>query len=444
MQEHEKDTLLWTRDDKGIELGSPVQPPKRRFGNIWSHRRLRWSLFAFLVTSLLLVAHRGGHLAPTLSLSRLGKGIRKDVYIAGFTIPNTIPHPTVANKSLIYDAFFSTPNNLVVMTPSYDKSRTDFEHALVYVNGYNVSGRYVEEKDEEGRRYPLEPLRVITYSLNHPVSTHNKVEMEFEGIKSTFTNLAVSSNIPTDDIAIATLVGDGFDLQLAYYIEHYRLHGVTRFEIYYNGKITPDVMARFPKLPGVHYHEWPFNLWYNFLSEEGLPMQTHNAQTAVVNSVVRRVLPEVEWLILCDIDELIHFNSSLEYDTKLVDYLGKLSPIPATQRINVHLAVTSNTTQYEQDMKKFALAARDGRITSSSGKIMDRPLIVQPQAERSTHKTIYHRSFHGLANVHLANQDYNGKDSEALRFAHLVEVWHPTRLQEYHGEMLDWQILSHL
>jgi hypothetical protein len=408
-------------------------------GVYWARRLLRWAFLLSLVL-LLLTAARSLNAGPT-TLAPLV-----------FSTPKSIPHPDDPKKWLVYDAFFSSPYELVFMTPVYHDSRTDFAHATVIVDGHDVSGRYVEEQDADLPRYVFEPIRVIKYSLQHPASPHNTVQVDVEGVSRSFRDLYRSHDAPRDEIAMATLIGDDFDAQLAYYIAHHRRHGVTRFEIFYNGVITADVAARFPRLDGVHYHEWTFPKWHRFTGEDGLPTQFHHAQTPVHNMMIKRVLPEVEWLLLADVDELVYLEGGDDDETggkdtrRLVDYLAQITPIPSSQRIPVHLVQSPNSTQFEQDMSAFAAAALEGRVDkgSSAGTVMDHPLIVQPNRIRSTHKTLYHRSFHGLANIHTANQDYEGKDDKFLRLAHLVELRHPDRLEEYRGGKLSWLTLSHL
>ena len=105
-----------------------------------------------------------------------------------------------------------------------------------------------------------------------------------------------------------------FDL----WYEYYKKQGVDHFYMYYNGKLTQEIVDIFDK-NDVTLIEWDFNYWVY------TKIRRHFAQIGQIqHSLYKYGKINSEYMIYCDLDEYFHINNSTIKETiknKIVDHL---------------------------------------------------------------------------------------------------------------------------
>lgn len=352
----------------------------------------------------------------TLLYTLLHTGSNKDTisYPHSFSELGSNPRP------LIYDAFFRSPMDLVFVSTYYHDQNRNFTEMQVVVNGINVTGRFLERKDWPPR-FPYEPIRIVIYSLSQPVSEKNNVHVTLDGQSKTFHNLEIIKPIVKDQLAVATLI-EGPSDTLPLFFKHYRRQGVTRFEMYINANYTgKSGLSDLPTGPDIRYHEWNYDYWTIFKNKEGKEDRMHHAQVPLINMLGVRVLPTVEWLLLCDIDELAYVNHT-DSTPRTILWELQTSPITPFRRLGVFFAKSQSPSHYKSLLE-------DSQSLKKANS-----LILKVQKKPSTSKIVYHRSYHDLMNVHHPNKDYKNEVDQIMKLAHMIELTHPNRL----GEVKNW------
>lgn len=236
---------------------------------------------------------------------------------------------SVNDKTIIFDMFIK--NNILYMISTYYNKYDP--PITIKVNGIQV--------DESGYN-EYEPVRC--FSTRAPLDPN--IELEICGTKIPVTVRIVESKQPSG-IGIATLFKyDAY--RIPDFINYYKKQGVTYFWFYYNGSELP---LDLPQGENINYRLWNykyFNEPQDYISRWG-----HCAQTAFLTLCNKLYLPDVEWLILNDLDEWIYHEN-----TTIAVYLKNISEDRQIVQIRNHWAKRKNNEI------KYSLTYNDFNIRS--------------------------------------------------------------------------------
>jgi hypothetical protein len=209
------------------------------------------------------------------------------------------------DRYLFFDIFHKN-NKLILICP-------------VYVNGINIKNLHISNNNielklcEKYSKIEYEPIEILIYDFISDSSV-NTITVKYGEITKDYTLTHIKSEI-TGKLAVSTLFKDDYTLIDVFY-NYYIKQGVTKFYMYYNGKLTEDIISKY-NLPGITLVEWDFHYWNNgcrFI---------HHAQLGQIHHAIYKYGKDVnEYMILCDLDEYLYIPK-----TSLIDYFEKHSNI---------------------------------------------------------------------------------------------------------------------
>jgi len=199
------------------------------------------------------------------------------------------------DRYLFFDVFHKN-NKLIFICP-------------VYVNGINIQDLHIFNTNreltlcEKYSKIEYEPIEILIYDFISDNSL-NTITVNFCEMTKDFTLTHIKSEI-TGKLALSTLFKDDYNLINVFY-NYYTKQGVTHFYMYYNGKLTEDIISKY-NLPGITLIEWDFHYWNNGCSF------IHHAQLGQIHHAIYKYGKDTnEYMILCDLDEYLYIpNTSL-------------------------------------------------------------------------------------------------------------------------------------
>jgi hypothetical protein len=171
---------------------------------------------------------------------------------------------------------------------------------------HNNTELRLHAKHSKLRDGPIEIL-AFDFTSDRPVDT---ITVHYGGIAKDYTIPHLQSETKVT-LALSTLFKDDYALINVFY-QYYWNQGVTHFYMYYNGRLSDDVLSKY-NLPGVTLIEWDFPYWNRDCRFR------HHAQMGQMHHALYKYGKDMnEYMILCDLDEYCHVPNS-----SLVDYFGR-------------------------------------------------------------------------------------------------------------------------
>lgn len=268
---------------------------------------------------------------------------------------------SVNGNPFIFDTFIKN-DILYLISTHYNNADLPI---TIKVNGVQA--------DEEGYN-EYEPVRCFfTKAPSNP-----NVKLEICGNEIPVSVRIVESNQPSG-IGIATLFkSDAY--RIPDFINYYKKQGVTKFWFYYNGSKLPPGL---PEGENINYRLWDYTY---FNTRTNTCHLMHCAQTAFLTLCSKLYLPDVEWLILNDLDEWIYHEN-----TTIADYLKNILEDKQIVQIRNHWAKRRGN-----EIKYSSRYSNDFNIRSKC-------------IYRNTYKDYFGIHFPKTKNLNLIERDVNLK-----------------------------------
>ena len=136
----------------------------------------------------------------------------------------------------------------------------------------------------------------------------NEIIVDYNNIKQLYILKQIKSEL-INELSLTTLFKDDYNLITIFY-NYYIKQGVTNFYLYYNGKLSNDIILKY-NLPGVTLIEWNYPYWIkNYFSN-------HYAQMGQMHHALFKFGKDLnKYMIFCDLDEYLYIPN-----IKLIDYI---------------------------------------------------------------------------------------------------------------------------
>lgn len=180
---------------------------------------------------------------------------------------------------IVHDAFIRG-DKLYLVSTYYSHDNPSIK---IYVND--------ELTKEEGYN-AYEPMKYYWC----PAPSNPTIDIRIEDKIYTIT-VEVIENTRQGALAVATLF-KGDCHRIENFCKHYRVQGVERFYLYYNGPTLPTDIYN---ASDIEYRCWDFPYWNTEIGQ-----WRHHAQTAFLTSMYLRNLPRYDWFGLIDLDEIMY------------------------------------------------------------------------------------------------------------------------------------------
>jgi hypothetical protein len=222
------------------------------------------------------------------------------------------------NKYLFFDIFYKN-NQIHLISPIYN-SRINTNEFQIYANNrlLTISEEYIKDN--------YEPICIYKYDyisssniIDVNVEYNNRVQtyiLEIEPDDNDNTNNTHNTN-NINELTLTTLFKDDYAIFPLFY-EYYKNQGVSHFYMYYNGKISDEIMNIFD-LSYVTLIEWDFAYWNENCKYK------HHAQMGQINHALYKYGKnskngknhDKKYMIFCDMDEYMYIP-----DHKLIDFVS--------------------------------------------------------------------------------------------------------------------------
>lgn len=317
-------------------------------------------------------------------------------------IPCTFDLPSHRGAGLVFDAWFRTPVELVIIAHYHDTFRdSNYMNDLhVYVNNVDYTGRCIAYGD--GKKYGNHYI----YHLLQPVTVINSVTFGLDNNTSTYYNLQIYTLEPiSNDIVHTTLFNYDIDLLELAYI-HYTAQGFTKFIWAYNGILNDTILAQIPQHPNIYIVEWKYAYRYSTKTWQ-------QGQTSYSTYVHTKILPLNQYVMYADLDEFAVTNTS---SVTIAQYLSSLPTIEPFHVFRNRYAIV------QSDWRDWLYQYIHHNTTASLYIDVDAELL--ECAERA--KTLYHRSWNmyiqPIVNPHhpLKHHNWLGQCKDGLQHYHIL------------------------
>jgi hypothetical protein len=353
--------------------------------------------------------------------------------------PTSFEIASKPGRFLFLDAFIKD-RRLVLVSTYYPDVRFDFTQVEVAVDGKRL------ERFEEVGANEYEPTRAIVYPLDGlPPRARHELSVHYQA-QDFVASLAAESGAPRKTFAVATIFKHDFAAISTFYL-YYRLQGVERFYLFYNGDLS-SVRHRLPDAEGIVYGEWNFQhrifkrgeTFSGELVDPQAARNEHHAQTTLLTMVRHRYLSDCSFLALVDLDEFL----TVEGET-LRAHLERANLPTLTARC--HWAevrprwLPRGLWRYRPLRILLALRSRAWRsVQSRLGDKFSLPVLhfsdlanlwANVHGEGGRTKTIYRGDYDGLFGVHMPKPPAQLHISDAMKLFHIVNTGHgrQTRIQ---------------
>jgi hypothetical protein len=212
------------------------------------------------------------------------------------------------NGHLIFDIFLLN-NHLHIVGPA--TPNFDIDSLSVY---YNNSELFIKKY-----MYDFKGIEGFFFLIYECYGESNiTIDVNYKDDSKSFN---ISNEIVKEEfihkLSITTLCFKDYELFPMWH-EYYKKQGVDHFYMYYNGKLTQEIVDIFDK-NDVTLIEWDFNYWVY------TKIRRHFAQIGQIqHSLYKYGKTNSEYMIYCDLDEYFHINNSTIKETiknKIVDHL---------------------------------------------------------------------------------------------------------------------------
>nr|QBK89086.1 MAG: glycosyltransferase family 92 [Mimivirus LCMiAC02] len=248
-------------------------------------------------------------------MNNIGKDILKYSDINSFKLSK--------DKFLFFDIFYKN-NEVILICPVYNRS-------FPYLNKIQIKhdNNILKIKKKIVRIGPG-PIVILVFDIVSndlqsskkfsTESTKKNQIFEFEVICKNITKkytLYHASPSKTKMLTLTTLFKYDYKLINIFY-DYYKKQGVEYFYLYYNGKLTDDIINLYNK-PDIKLIEWDFKYWSNCR----FPYNHHAQMGQLHHAMYKYGKNEAEYMIFNDLDEymyipnkrLIELVSDKKYDT---------------------------------------------------------------------------------------------------------------------------------
>jgi len=203
---------------------------------------------------------------------------------------------------LFFDMFYKN-NQIILICPVTDAGII-MEKLSVNKNGVplTITHKYSQ--------LTYEAAEVLIYNVDAEEDVVT-ITVHYDGKSQTYTLPHIKTEC-TNKLSITTQFKDDYK-RIDVFYDYYTKHGVEKFYMYYNGKLTDDIIAKFNK-PGIVLIEWDYtNLRRNKYSD-------HYAQMGQMHHALYRYGKQCnEYMIFCDLDEYMY----LPHGESLMNYVNK-------------------------------------------------------------------------------------------------------------------------
>jgi hypothetical protein len=193
------------------------------------------------------------------------------------------------NTLLFCDIFYKNSKLYLICPVNWDGIK--MPKLSVYCNGkiLNLSQKY--------SKLEKEAAEVLIYNIEsdeHEI----KVLVKYDNMEKEYILCHIKSTI-NNKLSLTTLFKTDYKIIDIFY-DYYIKQGVTIFYMYYNGKLTDDIISLFNK-PGIILIEWDFPYYHKnkFSTNYGQMAQLHHA-------LYRYGKEENEYMMFCDLDEYLY------------------------------------------------------------------------------------------------------------------------------------------
>jgi len=250
---------------------------------------------------------------------------------------------------LFFDIFYKN-NELYLIMPIYNDVISSDDIKII-INNVEIK---IKDKLIKNKR---EPICIYVYDCPFCLESI-EAEVKYKE-KTQLFNLkcGIVPDEPVHYLTLTTLFKNDFYLFPLFY-KYYKEQGVSHFYMYYNGKITPEIVKTF-SCNEVTLIEWDYRYWNN--KDECI--YTHHAQLGQMHHSIYKYGKDVcEYMIFCDLDEYLHTpNHNIKdfiLNNKDIDVFGFLNKwshpindiIPETFPTTF---LTSNTFNYGNRSKNI-------------------------------------------------------------------------------------------
>lgn len=209
--------------------------------------------------------------------------------------------------NILYFSLFIKNNKIYMISPIYN---TPFKSKKLYIYNNN-SDKLNLYKEHIKNEY--EPIHILIFDSS--LLTNN--------IKIIYNNIIFKTIVPKKfdleyygELAITTLFKYDYKLFNIFY-DYYTKQGVSKFYMYYNGKLNNDIINLFNK-PNVILLEWNFKYWNKNTKFK------HHAQLGQMHDALFKYGKDNHnYMIFCDLDEYLYINNN----TTLLKYINNNSNV---------------------------------------------------------------------------------------------------------------------
>ncbi len=354
-------------------------------------------------------------------------------------------------RFLFFDAFVRD-QRLVLVSTYYPDVVFDFAQVEVRLDGQRLS------HFEEIGANEYEPSRAIVYPLADPGrGPRLELQVSYQGQQLT-ASLAPDAGRPTREFAIATLFKDDF-ADIPTFYRYYKLQGVDRFYLYYNGDLS-RVRRLLPDADDIVYGEWDFPYWLDPESEafkSGLvdpqaARNKHHAQTAFLSMVRHRYLDDCSYLALIDLDEFLGIPGETVRDhveranlpalTAPCHWaeVRSLSWLPGAlwRKRGVRVMLAARARLWEAVRRRFASRAATPNLAFREL----RHVWANARSEGGSRvKTVYRGDYPGLFGIHTPKPPTVVTTSDRMKLFHIVNTGHG-RHTRIHGDAVPVPLIA--
>ena len=196
-------------------------------------------------------------------------------------------------KQLFFDIFYKD-NNIHLILPIYNEP---IDHELITITINNEKLTLTQTKIKNS----YEPILIYIYNYVS-IDENIIVNINYNNINKQFT-LKNNNSINKYDLALTTLFKDDYKLFPNFH-DYYKNQGVSHFFMYYNGKLTKEIIDIF-NFNDVTLIEWNYR-YFN----DNTCLYLHHAQMGQMHHSIYRYGKNIsEYMIFCDLDEYLHIKN---------------------------------------------------------------------------------------------------------------------------------------